>query len=855
MPNELVRVPLATNLLSRGGTSAKDALIQNGLINAADQEIFVEKRPGFTERYADPATETGLGVYAFDSEPFAVFGDDVFRGLSGSLSIVETGIIPVGTEVLGTVGQGLVNINGDDNLRYYLRIPGEPANLDNHVSFSTGNGSTGTWSSGYTTVTGLSTPERSLYGLGVFLNRTVMVGGVGDSGKINDVSSSVNGIAFVEHSTPPFSTRIRPGVTTLSGTFYVAGSSDNVPRDVWSTTDLESWVNVGTAGTLPVGIGVSFGTDGTDLFYTISSGTIGIVTFSIYKSTDGGASFSLFSSFLHSLDVFDVPGDGNMFLTEDGSFAMCIGGLSDVFVSTDNGLTWTTVDIADGPAPTGLQQSGTGAPLNNNGFIVPMLGVAGVEEDTVAKITGVAPPSLVIPDFVDQQMYFVGTDCGAATLGFLFKNATRAWFYNTTLNTITQVTDADYPALTVPGAVLLNGRFYVMTDKARIHNSALNDPFTWSALDVIGAIQDTDCGVALTRYRNYIVAFKEFTTEFFFDTGASPGSPIRRVDSAFTEIGCGDGNSVVSFENTVIFIGQSKRVRGTSVYMLDGYTPKKISNEFVERIIESDNLSATRAFAFDFHGKSHYLVQLNGGADTTIVYNMDDGVWYRWTSRTAGTAQSVTSITFANNGVNDIAAVTLAGHGFKDGDLMTIAGAVETEYNGTFQIQNVSVNTFDYILVSTPSGPATGTITAIGFTEGPYRPVGFMASGGLSLLQDGLNGKLYSIVDSSLTDDGVYIDYLVRTALMDFGNTMTKFIRRVEPIGDKTEVASNLLIRHTDDDYQTFSPYRKVDLNRERPQLKRLGSTRRRGYEVRHTDTPRIRLSALEVEADVQGIT
>ena len=58
------------------------------------------------------------------------------------------------------------------------------------------------------------------------------------------------------------------------------------------------------------------------------------------------------------------------------------------------------------------------------------------------------------------------------------------------------------------------------------------------------------------------------------------------------------------------------------------------------------------------------------------------------------------------------ATVTLASHGFATGDLVTIAGADQTEYNGTFTITVVTTNTFTYAVTGTPATPATGTITA-----------------------------------------------------------------------------------------------------------------------------------------------
>lgn len=50
-------------------------------------------------------------------------------------------------------------------------------------------------------------------------------------------------------------------------------------------------------------------------------------------------------------------------------------------------------------------------------------------------------------------------------------------------------------------------------------------------------------------------------------------------------------------------------------------------------------------------------------------------------------------------------------HNFASGILVTIAGAIETEYNGAFIITVVSKSSFTYQILTTPSTPATGTIT------------------------------------------------------------------------------------------------------------------------------------------------
>jgi hypothetical protein len=58
---------------------------------------------------------------------------------------------------------------------------------------------------------------------------------------------------------------------------------------------------------------------------------------------------------------------------------------------------------------------------------------------------------------------------------------------------------------------------------------------------------------------------------------------------------------------------------------------------------------------------------------------------------------------------------TKTGHGYVDWQLVTIAGATQTDYNGVFRIRRLDANNFTYTLASglTPTTPATGTITGL----------------------------------------------------------------------------------------------------------------------------------------------
>ena len=67
---------------------------------------------------------------------------------------------------------------------------------------------------------------------------------------------------------------------------------------------------------------------------------------------------------------------------------------------------------------------------------------------------------------------------------------------------------------TVPGIVYLDSYFFVMDTNAVIYNSALNDPTSWDALDIITAEKEPGAGVALAKSQSYVIALKEWSTEF-----------------------------------------------------------------------------------------------------------------------------------------------------------------------------------------------------------------------------------------------------------------------------------------------------------------------------------------------------
>ena len=113
---------------------------------------------------------------------------------------------------------------------------------------------------------------------------------------------------------------------------------------------------------------------------------------------------------------------------------------------------------------------------------------------------------------------------------------------------------------------------------------------------------------------------------------------------------------------------------------------------------------------------------------------------------------------------------------------------------------------------------------------------------------DNYDGKVYNISESAYLDDAGPIQFRIRTNLIDATSTKRKFISRLEVVGDK--VGTTLNIRHTDDDYNTWSEYRTVNLKADRSILYQNGSFRRRAYEFFNTDNVPLRLQTCETDIE-----
>lgn len=197
---------------------------------------------------------------------------------------------------------------------------------------------------------------------------------------------------------------------------------------------------------------------------------------------------------------------------------------------------------------------------------------------------------------------------------------------------LTEITDAQFPGQagkTITGRpVVIDGYLFIAATDGTIWNSDLNSISAWSATSFISAQMYPDQCVGLSRYKNQLVAFGKDTIEFFHITPNATGSPLERTDNGFIRLGCASQKGYIQLEDTLAWISASDR-GGCSIYILDGFQPKRISTSTVDAQLALAGPDTVRLSACKFLGKTLIFAIAN---NLTFVHCLEDNIWTEWSS-------------------------------------------------------------------------------------------------------------------------------------------------------------------------------------------------------------------------------
>lgn len=745
-------------------------------------------------------------------------------------------------------------------------------------------------------------PARSNMGFCLFGNRIWVAGGYASSSlnTFNDIWASSDGVNWA-HPAPnaptcPWASRAKFGFGAIANMLVVIGGdlSSNLPEaagDLWTSPDGIAWTRNSNPFNQPptsLAANVSWSSVGTEFDFppvvtlTGGSGTGAVgqiwladsdfggdedpseIALALVTSAGSGYSsapiwgFSVFTGtailpgFLTYLAANGTLGDKRGFSFLDPSTNTLY------FIADENaGLDTSPTEVwktSDGITWALQQSSPQWGQRKTSGTWWNGFWIIGGKNDTTptyfndvwgAPLGAVNNITLLNPSTPNLRFTFNQT-AESITLPLLFfKSPKDAYTYEPKAGTLTKLTSIDYPATTVPGIAYLDGSFYVMDTTGQIWGSGINQPTSWTALNMIPMQNEPNGGVALAKYANYILALGQWSLQFFYDNNnPAPASPLATNSTLTTTVGCASGDSMVEMQGTVIWIGQTKDA-GRAIYMVANLSPQKISTPFVDRILQSDSLSTVYAFATGAEGHNFYVLTLVN-SNITLVYDFSSNEWFQWTSRTVMASLPVTSITCDAYGT---VTVVCPAHGRQDGDPVIIAGASDSHYNGFQNATVVDLNTFTYQVNTIPAANTSISVTMTASTESWFFGVAGAGLSGAYYVQHATNGNVYKLDMSIYTDDSAPLDVRMRTALWDGGVVNWKTFPEITLIADI--VSARALVRYTNDDYNTFSSYRSVDMSMARKHLTRMGRARRRAYEVRFTGNTPMRMKAIEFIPEV----
>lgn len=171
-------------------------------------------------------------------------------------------------------------------------------------------------------------------------------------------------------------------------------------------------------------------------------------------------------------------------------------------------------------------------------------------------------------------------------------------------------------------SAFFNGRLYLIGNNKRIYNTPPGQYLTWNSTDFIVPEAKADELVAILLYKNYLVAFSTQSIEFFQDGAIELGSPLVRQDAYIHLFGVKSPLNIAQSGDNIYFLSYEDRF-GYGVYTIDNFSIKRISNFYIDTIINNEDITgdtpfSTRLYMVDFYGDPCLI--FNSGFATSLYF-------------------------------------------------------------------------------------------------------------------------------------------------------------------------------------------------------------------------------------------
>lgn len=203
-----------------------------------------------------------------------------------------------------------------------------------------------------------------------------------------------------------------------------------------------------------------------------------------------------------------------------------------------------------------------------------------------------------------------------------------AYSYDINADTITQVTDVDYPGCDY--LTYVDG-YFVVTRNGRVYFSELNDETNWVGNSVFTPTEKADKTKAVIAFNQQLYCFGTRTVEIYINDGETPWI---RQPRATIEMGIAAKDTLAHHQDGVFFLGRN--AQGGSRVMIIGkdYSTAEISPPSINMQINKNGIptDAYAFFEYDYSGQSFYHLTIPS-LDTTFTYDLITKEWHERQSR------------------------------------------------------------------------------------------------------------------------------------------------------------------------------------------------------------------------------
>ena len=216
----------------------------------------------------------------------------------------------------------------------------------------------------------------------------------------------------------------------------------------------------------------------------------------------------------------------------------------------------------------------------------------------------------------------------------VFQNGVKGYCYDAA-NGIVEITNVNFPPKQTPALTLVKGWayldsvLYVGDTSGGVWGSGPDDPLTWAGANVIYAAIEADALIGISKQLVYVIAFKQRSTEVFYDQKNATGSALGAVQGAKVNYGCVTIDSVVYIDGILIWVCTNES-SATQVIMMEGLKAQIISTPAIERLLDEGDFTTTYSFLHKDIGHRFYILTLKN-SNITLVYDIESHMWSQWT--------------------------------------------------------------------------------------------------------------------------------------------------------------------------------------------------------------------------------